>query len=138
MADRYRANYQIAACTYCCGAKEIGGLLIETVKQKYYDSWAHKEKLNPTWTHSFNDKDKVWPDALKTIRKACPEMPVMFNIVVDEPDTESLRKLLSKEEDGQLIHTWKNPNTGNLLEMYILTNDSRLDIYYEEDNDDDY
>jgi hypothetical protein len=133
---RYRAMYSSGNFKFCCGGYEVGDLGIERVKPTLYDSWQRKEVKNPLWESASKDRNGIWVKALTRFREEMHEYPLMFNLVVGEETTEPLRQLLKEQEDVTLVHTWNNPNTNNLLEMYILTNGSNSDNDFSDDDDD--
>src|SRR5579864_3133978 len=124
---RYRVRYSSDQFRFCCGGYEIGDLYIELVKSMMYASWQRKEVRHPYWDSASKDRNEIWVKALAGIRGDKHEYPLMFNLVVGDEKTEPLRQLLKEQEDVTLVHTWKNPNTNNLLEMYVLTNGSNTD-----------
>lgn len=125
----WQADYNVDEFTYCCGGREVGGLSCYQRAVWYQSTWRR-----PEWIKNNNlspSAKEAWTVALKRIREGYAHFPLMFNLTVTTPE---LRELLSKETDATLIHTWRNPNTNNMIEMWILTNGS--DGGYHGDNDD--
>lgn len=122
--------YQADQFTYCCGGIEIGALdcYQKNVWQKGWgDVWHKRTGLHKT-------PQEGWKQVIKNIRDGYEHFPLMFNI---RPNNESeLREVLKKEPDAALIHTWRNVNTDNVLEMWILTNGSDTEHHERDDSDD--
>lgn len=122
-------SYNAEQFTYCCGGIEVGGLdcYQKKVWQKGWgDVWHKNTVLHTT-------RQAGWKKIIKEVRDNYEHFPLMFNI---RPNNEgALREVLEKEPDAALIHTWRNVNTDNVLEMWILTNGSDTEHHERDDND---
>jgi hypothetical protein len=126
----YVATFYRDQFTYCCGGREIGGLEVYT-KQRYQPD---------TWTKGTFIERKVYSTPYEAWKAKLPEMrtitayPLMLNVV--ESDTPELAKLLREQADVIEVFKWNNPNTGNIITMFILTNGADETEKEREDDDD--
>lgn len=127
----WQVDYNVDEFTYCCGGREVGGLSCYQRNVWYQSTWRAQREWTKN-THLSPSIEEAWTVALKNIREHYAHFPLMFNLT---NGLEELRDMLSKEPDATLIHTWRNPNTHNVIEMWILTNGS--DEGYHGDGDDD-
>lgn len=128
----WQADYNVDEFTFCCGGREVGGLSCYQRAVWYQSAWGGREWLKNT--KLLPSAKEAWVVALKNIREHYAHFPLMFNLTVTTP---ALRDVLFKEPDATLIHTWRNPNTNNMIEMWILTNGSDEGYHGDDDDNDD-
>jgi len=120
----YVADYEVASTSFCCGASEAGNLGLETTRRYVQDG--NGEVIDCSIDSDYYETPrKAWENALHEMREESPNRPLMINLVVKNAGTEELRSLLNEQDDAYIVHTWKNPDSGNVLEMYVLTNGSK-------------
>jgi hypothetical protein len=123
----FRATYARDQFTYCCGGREAGGFDCY-LKNRWvvgYGGYPHENRVYPT-------KYDAWKAELDNMRPSSG-YPLMCN--VREDMTPELAQLLREQDDCTEIMKWCNPNTGNIVTMFILTNGADEE-YKESDNDD--
>ena len=129
----FRASYSSGDFSYCCGGVEFGNFCCSEQRlwqQNYYSGWT-KQTVYPT-------RKEAWEVAFSTMRdKASHEgdgdddddgdgfFPMMFNLIEGNTETQDLEDLIKSQHDYRHILRWLNPNTGNWLNMYILTNGAK-------------
>ena len=138
MSERFTVNRDIEDSTFCCGLKEVGGLGFIKVEPTITNNWKGQVQPNPYYNRAAKTPHEAWETMLKEARDDYLGYPLMFNLVVGNGNTADLRTLLNEQEDCYHVHTWKNPNSGNVLEMYVLTNGSSENFEMEEEDDSDF
>lgn len=127
----YRVSYSSDTFTYCCGGREIGGLVCDKrVKyvKNYYNNDYHENEVYTT-------AEAAWKAELECMRDVGAR-PLMFNVLEDI--TPELAVVLREQPDCTEVMQWRNPGTDNIITMFILTNGADNEHKENDENDDDY
>lgn len=115
---RYHAAFEIKATEFCCGLYEAGGFYLKPMWKRY--------PSQEMWDRSEKTPEAAWKKALSRMRDEAEGCPLQMTLIADRECTSMLRQLLNEQEDAFIVHTWTNPNSSNVLELYVLTNDSKV------------
>lgn len=116
---KYYAGFHAVATEYCCGLIEAGSLSLQPTRRGH----VYQER----WDRLAETPVEAWKKALTSMRQNREGYPLQMTLVVSNKDTEPLRQLINEQTDAFHVHTWTNPNSGNTLELYVLTNNSKVD-----------
>lgn len=105
---KYNWDWGMDSTAFCCGLKEVGNI------DAYQYEWASCPKKTAS---------EILLDMRENARTAGHSFPIMINMVSYTP--KAFRDLVKKQKDAKLVHKWKNPNSGNIIECWILTNGSK-------------
>lgn len=137
----WQVEYNVDQFSYCCGGREVGNISVYQ-KHRWYETysggwsytattdkreWKENTKLSQT-------PKEAYQEMLKEVREQYPQYPLMINLLPSEHG--ALKALLEEDSDARMIHTWRNPNTDNLIEMWVLENNSDMEYRSNGVNDD--
>jgi hypothetical protein len=121
--------------TYCCGGVEEGGHQLTHIPRWIRDLYS-KGREEARENVGSPTKEEAWRVCVKDARANTHRRPLMYNVLGRrQPE---LAKVLREQPDCKEVHTWRNPNTNNIITMFVLTNDSNEDPLEDFEDDDNY
>lgn len=128
----WKIDYSVDQFMYCCGGIEVGSLGCYQTSVYYSSSpWGQRE-IEWYKQKAYASAEEAYKAMLKDVRENHKHFPLMFNLTAD---LSELRAIIAKEPDATMVHKWRNPNTDNLIEMWVLTNGSDEEYHGSDDDD---
>lgn len=113
---KHTVDADLEALPYCCGVYEAGRF------DEDYD--------DDDFVYGFKTIREAWEEKLKRLRADCLYSPIVLNFVKYKNEKRfenwEFRKLINEQPDALIVHKFTNPNSGNIVEMYVLTNGSKV------------
>jgi hypothetical protein len=131
--EGYYPAYEVDNNMNCCGLYEMGRLSCEFQKQWNKDHYNWPRNIDLWFERKvYSTREEAWSVALQRVRNQVSDgddgedgnYPILITLVVGDHQTEPLRELIKVQKDCKFLYSWRNPNTDNNLEMYLLTNGS--------------
>lgn len=132
MKRYYRAGIDLHSLENCCGILEAGAFSLfeasEEMLKRYssYGSYKHttpEEAWKAALEETLNDyqiKDDEWGNTRDTSYNCPIQFWFVKKPINDQFDANILRELVIAHEGQVYLGTFRNPNTGNIIEGYMI------------------